>query len=226
MENEALSRLSRPCAAFAEGRLLAAGPLVEVALAVKNADAADGFILTFDDATGEVVDLDLRGAKAEIITRLAAPSPAPARSDSARGRARDRARSAAAEPNGVEPNGVEQDAVEDGARGRGRPKLGVVAREITLLPRHWDWLAAQPGGASAALRRLVETARREGGTDGRQRAAREAAYRFLSAVAGDLPGYEEALRALFSGDAARFEAQMTEWPKDVRAYALRLAHAE
>ncbi|WP_414684760.1 DUF2239 family protein [Methylosinus sp.] len=202
--------------------MLAAGPLVEVALAVKNADAADGFILTFDDATGEVVDLDLRGAKAEIITRLAASPPGPAMSDRARGRAR----SAAAEPNGVEQDAAEQDAVEDGARGRGRPKLGVVAREITLLPRHWDWLAAQPGGASAALRRLVETARREGGADGRQRAAREAAYRFLSAVAGDLPGYEEALRALFSGDAARFEAQMTEWPKDVRAYALRLARAE
>ena len=222
MENEALSRLSRPCAAFAEGRMLAAGPLVEVALAVKNADAADGFILTFDDATGEVVDLDLRGAKAEIIARLAAPPPAPAATDDrARDRARGRARSAAAEPDGAEP-----DATEDGARGRGRPKLGVVAREITLLPRHWDWLAAQPGGASATLRRLVENARRDGGADGRQRAAREAAYRFLSAVAGNLPGYEEALRALFAGDAARFETQMADWPKDVRAYALRLARSE
>jgi len=222
MENEALSRLSRPCAAFAEGRMLAAGPLVEVALAVKNADAADGFILTFDDATGEVVDLDLRGAKAEIIARLAAPPPAPAATDDrARDRARGRARSAAAEPDGAEP-----DATEDGARGRGRPKLGVVAREITLLPRHWDWLAAQPGGASATLRRLVENARRDGGADGRQRAAREAAYRFLSAVAGNLPGYEEALRALFAGDAAHFETQMADWPKDVRAYALRLARSE
>jgi len=210
MENEALSRLSRPCAAFAEGRMLAAGPLVEVALAVKNADAADGYILTFDDATGEVVDLDLRGAKAEIIARLASAPPAPA--------ARGRARSGAAAQ-----DAAEQHAAEDGARGRGRPKLGVVAREITLLPRHWDWLAAQPGGASATLRRLVETARREGGADGRVRAAREAAYRFLSALAGNLPGYEEALRALFAGDDARFEAQMAEWPKDVRAYALRLA---
>ena len=125
-----------------------------------------------------------------------------------------------------EPDGAEPDAAEDGARGRGRPKLGVVAREITLLPRHWDWLAAQPGGASATLRRLVENAKRDGGAEGRRRAAREAAYRFLSAVAGNLPGYEEALRALFAGDAARFETQMADWPKDVRAYALRLAHCE
>jgi hypothetical protein len=217
MENEALSRLSRSCAAFTEGRMLAAGPLIEVALAIKNTDAADGFILTFDDATGEVVDLDLRGAKAEIIARLAAPPPAPAMGDRARGRTRSAA---------AAPDDAEQEATEDGARGRGRPKLGVVAREITLLPRHWDWLAAQPGGASATLRRLVENARRDGGAEGRQRAAREAAYRFLSAVAGNLPGYEEALRALFAGDAARFETQMADWPKDVRAYALRLARCE
>src|SRR5688572_29815503 len=48
-------------------------------------------------------------------------------------------------------------------RSRGRPKLGVVAREVTLLPRHWDWLASQPGGASVALRKLVEVARRSSG---------------------------------------------------------------
>src|ERR1700739_3037247 len=42
----------------------------------------------------------------------------------------------------------------------GRPKLGVVAREVTLLPRHWDWLATQPGGGSVALRKLVGEARR------------------------------------------------------------------
>ncbi|WP_036293263.1 DUF2239 family protein [Methylosinus sp. PW1] len=202
MEKDALSRLSRPCAAFADGRILAAGPLVEVALAVKNADAADGYVLTFDDATGEVVDLDLRGAKPEIIARLAAASPGRERSDAA-----------------------PAEGAEEGARGRGRPRLGVVAREVTLLPRHWDWLAAQPGGASATLRRLVETARREGGTESHKREAREAAYRFLSAIAGNLPGYEEALRALFAGDAARFESIMADWPQDVRAYALRLAEA-
>src|ERR1700690_3457045 len=49
---------------------------------------------------------------------------------------------------------------EPAPRGPGRPRLGVVAREVKLLPRHWDWLASQPGGASVALRKLVEEARR------------------------------------------------------------------
>ncbi len=102
-------------------------------------------------------------------------------------------------------------------RGRGRPKLGVVAREVTLLPRHWDWLASQPGGASVALRKLVEAASRAAeGTD-RIRAAREAAYRFASAMAGDMPGFEEAMRALFAGDDAAFEARIEAWPADIAA---------
>lgn len=102
-------------------------------------------------------------------------------------------------------------------RGRGRPKLGVVAREVTLLPRHWDWLAAQPGGASVALRKLVETARRASEGPDRIRAAREAAYRFASAIGGDLPDFEEAMRALFAGDGAGFEARIQAWPADIAA---------
>lgn len=102
-------------------------------------------------------------------------------------------------------------------RGRGRPKLGVVAREVTLLPRHWDWLASQPGGASVALRKLVEAARRESEGPDRIRAARETAYRFASAIGGDLPGFEEAMRALFAGDDDGFEARIEDWPPDVAA---------
>jgi uncharacterized protein len=102
-------------------------------------------------------------------------------------------------------------------RGRGRPKLGVVAREVTLLPRHWDWLAGQPGGASVALRKLVEAARRASEGPDRIRAAREAAYRFASAIGGDLPGFEEAMRALFAGDDAGFEARIQAWPADIAA---------
>jgi hypothetical protein len=102
-------------------------------------------------------------------------------------------------------------------RGRGRPKLGVVAREVTLLPRHWDWLASQPGGASVALRKLVEAARRASEGPDRIRAAREAAYRFASAIGGDLPGFEEAMRALFAGDDAGFEARIQGWPNDIAA---------
>lgn len=106
---------------------------------------------------------------------------------------------------------------------RGRPKLGVVAREVTLLPRHWEWLAAQPGGASVALRRLVEAARRDpDGRDGRRQAL-ERAYHFISAMAGDRPGFEEAARALFAQDAPRFTELSAAWPPDVRAHAATLA---
>ncbi|WP_157216701.1 DUF2239 family protein [Flavisphingomonas formosensis] len=104
-------------------------------------------------------------------------------------------------------------------RTRGRPSLGVTAREVTLLPRHWDWLAAQPGGASAALRRLVEAARK---ADDGTAAGRDAAYRFLTVMAGDRPGYEEAIRALYADDRARFEAESAAWPAAVRAHAIGL----
>ena len=108
-------------------------------------------------------------------------------------------------------------------RGPGRPKLGVVAREITLLPRHWEWLAQQPGGASVAIRKLVEEARRTGEDKDRIRAGQEAAYRFMSAMAGNKPHYEEAIRALFAGDPVRFEELIAGWPADVRDHAARLA---
>src|SRR4051812_6264008 len=105
----------------------------------------------------------------------------------------------------------------------GRPKLGVVAREVTLLPRHWDWLASQPGGASVALRKLVEHARRGSGDKDRVRIAREVAYRFMAAMAGDLRNTEEASRALFAGDATRFYSLIAAWPEDIRDHTARLA---
>ena len=177
------------CTAFDGPRRLAAGPLAEVARAVKARAEADpaAALLTFDDTTGAVIDLDLRGTPEEVVARLGTSAPA----------ASER-------------------------RSRGRPRLGVVAREVTLLPRQWEWLARQPGGASAALRRLVDAARRDD-SPGVARAAREAAYRFMAAMAGDLPGFEEATRALFAGDRARFEAQAAAWPADIRAHAETLA---
>ena len=108
-------------------------------------------------------------------------------------------------------------------RGRGRPRLGVVAREVTLLPRHWEWLNAQPGGASVALRKLVEQARRTGGERDRERLAREAAYHFMSAMAGDLAHFEEASRALFADDRPRFAALIADWPNDIRDHIIKLA---
>lgn len=116
-------------------------------------------------------------------------------------------------------------ADEQTTRGVGRPKLGVVAREVTLLPRHWDWLSRQPGGASVALRRLIDEARRVHADRDAQRASRESAYRFMSAIAGDLPGFEEAARALFAGEGTRFAELVSAWPEDVRAYLQQLAAA-
>lgn len=174
--------------AFDGDTLLTSGPLLEVTLAVKAAPALEkGTILTFDDETGKVIDLDLHGTPDEIA-------------------ARHRARA----------EGLE-------ARGRGRPKLGVIAREVTLLPRHWDWLAAQRGGASVTLRRLIDEARKAEGSDAEKRMRRDAAYNFMSAIAGDLPGFEEAARALYAGDEAKFSAETAGWPADFRAYLERLS---
>ncbi len=201
--------LSKPCTAFDGHRLLLSGPLVDVALAVKAAteNGSSNAILVFDDATGRVVDLDLRGSEADVVERLSQPSR------SSVGRYRPRA---------VEASEPAADEMSE-PRGRGRPKLGVVAREVTLLPRHWDWLATQPGGASAVLRRLVDDARRSGGTRQQKRAAQEAAYQFMLAIAGDLPSYEEATRALFADDRARLEQWIADWPHDTRSHVLRLA---
>lgn len=192
--------LSRPCTAFDGTRRIASGALADVALAVKGALAEDPArpVLTFDDATGAVIDLDLRGSAAEVVARLLARAQV------------------------ADPPGPDAEAETAPARGRGRPRLGVVAREVTLLPRHWDWLAAQRGGASHALRRLVEEARRADGGRSRSRAAQEAAYRFMSAMAGDLPGFEEASRALFAGDRERFVEQSAAWPADIRAHVQTL----
>ncbi|HXP86229.1 MAG TPA: DUF2239 family protein [Bryobacteraceae bacterium] len=193
----------RPCTAFDGYRSLGSGPLPEVALAVKTATekGAAGPVTIYDDATGRVIDLDTRGTAEEVVARLGQPvAPAP-------------------------PN-VEFDPTAGELRGRGRPKLGVVAREVTLLPRHWDWLGTQPGGASVALRKLVEDARRTSGDRDRIRAAQEAAYHFMSAIAGDLPGFEEAARALFAYDRRRFGDLVAPWHEDVRDHAIKLAFSD
>ncbi|MCB1542445.1 MAG: DUF2239 family protein [Rhodoblastus sp.] len=120
---------------------------------------------------------------------------------------------------------AEQMFAPEPARGRGRPKLGVEAHEVTLLPRHWEWLRKQPGGASIALRKLVEAASRDPRQEARQsaRRAQEAAYKFMNAIAGNLPGFEEAIRALFASDSEAFGARLADWPPDIRAHALALA---
>jgi uncharacterized protein len=188
--------------AFRGDRRLTSGPLAEVALAVMKASgsAAAEPIVIFDDASGRPIDLDLRGTERDIVARL--PQPA----------------------SNSEPSADDLAAAEP--RGRGRPKLGVVAREVTLLPRHWDWLGAQPGGASVALRKLVEEARRASGDRDRSRAAREAAYHFMSAMAGNLAHFEEASRALFADDRRRFAELIAGWPGDIRDHVVKLAFSD
>ncbi len=201
MTTRSASSPAPTCSAFVGHRRLATGDLVEVAMAAKRAlDRGErGTILVFDDAMGEPVELDLRGSAAEVKARHAARRAQPAASP---------------------PDAAER---PEEPRGPGRPKLGVVAHEVTLLPRHWQWLSAQPGGASVALRKLVEEARRTAGGRDRVRRAQETAYRFMTALAGDLPGYEDAMRALFAGKQARFEDLVAAWPADVATYARRLA---
>ncbi|MGX0136562.1 uncharacterized protein ACUXG4_004817 [Cupriavidus metallidurans] len=181
---------------------IATGPLLANALAIKHALAqgTTGLVLIFDDTTGRTVDVDTRGTEQEIASRLQL-----------------------ATPHNKDPEaGLEAPEASE-PKGRGRPKLGVVAREVTLLPRHWEWLAGQPGGASVALRKLVEEARRAGSEKDRMRQAHERAYHFMLAIGGDLPGFEEATRALFSNDASRLRELIGGWPADVRDHALHLA---
>lgn len=186
--------------AFAKSRRIASGAPREVATAVKAfVDAhPTASVLVFDARTSLPVEIDLRGSLSAVLRRLPAPQEQ------------------AAPP----------EMLSQTSSGRpGRPKLGVVAREVTLLPRHWEWLAAQPGGASVALRKLVEQARRTSAEADRSHQAQEAAYRFMNAMAGNEPGYEEAVRALFAGDLGRLRGCVTKWPRDVRNHALSLAEA-
>jgi uncharacterized protein len=106
--------------------------------------------------------------------------------------------------------------------GPGRPKLGVVSREVSLLPRHWEWLEEQPHGISAALRRLVDEAKKKNPGEQRARLGREAVSKFMTALAGNLEHYEEAARALFAKDNARFALLIQDWPKDIRSQLLRM----
>ena len=188
------------CTAFAGTTRIASGHPGKVALVCKALDDAGDprILLIFDDATAEPVELDLRGTVQEVRQRYARGAPE------------------------AQPDGPDADTAGQ-PRPPGRPKLGVVGREVTLLPRHWEWLNAQPGGASVALRKLVEHARRANETAGRVRRSQEAAFRFMSAIAGNERGFEEAARSLFARDRARFEAHIEPWPGDVRGYAVTLA---
>jgi hypothetical protein len=189
----------KSCTAFYGTRRIAAGELRTVAEAAKAALDRDQWarILIFDDATSEMVELDLRGSLQDILERINVGAAQESASDANAEQQKDR-------------------------KGPGRPKLGVVAREVTLFPRHWDWLASQPGGTSVALRKLVEQARRASQDKDRVRRAQESAYRFISVMGGNEPGFEEASRALFAINSERFYEIIALWPSDVKDHAVKL----
>src|SRR5689334_17890183 len=189
--------LQTRCTAFGGSRRIAAGELADVALKAKAAADQGEPVAIFDDTTSEPIELDFRGTDADVLRRL----------------------TAAGQAETPPPAPAE-------SRGPGRPKLGVVPREVTLLPRHWEWLNAQPGGASVALRKLVEEARRANGDRDRQRAARDAAYHFMSAMAGNLRNFEEASRALSADDRPRFSTLIASWPPDIREHVVKLAYGD
>lgn len=185
--------------AFGGKKLIASGPPRQVAERLLAAVAGQPNLAlhVLDAESSEAVEVDLRGSAQAVLRRLPRETEAV-------------------------PDVARSEPPADAARGPGRPKLGVVAREVTLLPRHWDWLTAQPGGASVALRKLVEQALRSTRESERARLATEAAYRFMHTMAGDEPGFEEASRALFANELDKCLAHIAAWPKDVRAHATRL----
>lgn len=177
--------------AFAGERLVASGELKAMLYTTKKFldEKSSEQVLIFDDQTGQQVDFDFRGTPDDILKRL-----------------------------GDHPLFKADTGAIKQQIGPGRPKLGVVCREVSLLPRHWDWLENQQGGISASIRRLVDEARKHEPEKEMERNKRNVASRVMMVLAGNLPGYEEASRALFAGDREKFENEISGWPKDIRSY--------
>jgi len=188
---------NHPATAFDESRRIAAGALIDVIADVQRylARTPDAALAVFDDLTGERIDFDWSVPEFHLVAQLAPPTPV----------------------------ATPRLAALHTPRRPGRPRLGVVAREVTLMPEHWAWLNLQPGGASATLRKLVEEARHVQAARDRARRSQEAAYNFMQTMAAGLPGYDEALRAMHGGDGVQFDNAMFSWPEDVRTYARFLA---
>lgn len=185
------------CTAFLGLEAVASGSLQHVVTEVKGtlSDSELTRVLIFDDSTGKPIDVDYHGTTDDVLTRLT-------------------------ELSGESPA---TEANSQTVRKAGRPKLGVVSGEVTLLPRQWEWLKAQPGGASVTLRKLVDEARRAGEQQSTLRKSQEAAYAFMTAMAGDFSFYEEALRALYAGDAERLDQYTQDWAPDIRNHVKKLA---
>ncbi|MFF2481343.1 DUF2239 family protein [Paenibacillus sp. NPDC058071] len=185
------------CTAFLDVGVVASGSLQHVVTTVKDAldDRDLAQLLVFDDSTGKPVDVDFRGKTDDVLQRLG-------------------------EQFGDLPC---TEVNHQPTRRVGRPKLGVVSGEVTLLPRQWEWLKSQPGGASVTLRKLIDEARRAGDEQSHIRGSQEATYNFMTAMAGNFHQYEEALRALYAGDLDRFHHFINDWAPDVKNYVKKLA---
>jgi hypothetical protein len=195
---------SNECTAFAGSRCIASGNLLHVAVKTKKViDSGENeAILIFNNSDSMLIELDFRGSIYDLKQRLHNLSLAP-------------------HINGMDS--AAEVAQQRMTRRPGRPKLGVVPREVTLLPRHWEWLANQPGGASVALRKLVEEAKRTSIHKDEKRQSQEGTYRFMSAMAGNFPGFEEATRALFAGETTQFNELVDAWPVDIKSHAKKIA---
>ncbi|GGH18447.1 DUF2239 family protein [Paenibacillus segetis] len=185
------------CTAFLGVGVVASGSLQHVISTVKDVldDRDLTQLLIFDDTTGTQIDVDFRGKTDDVLKRLGEQF---------------------GDLLGTEMN-------HQPTRRVGRPKLGVVSGEVTLLPRDWEWLKSQPGGASVTLRKLVGEARRAGGQQSKIRESQEATHHFMTAMAGNFHQYEEALRALYAGDLERFYHYIDDWAPDIRNHIKRLA---
>jgi hypothetical protein len=174
--------------AFQGNHRLGLGTLGEVATLCFESKWEDqrSRISVFEDESGRVVDVDLSGTEAEVQARIAGPKTGE-----------------------TPPNRPVQ-------RKPGRPKLGVVSREVSLLPRHWAWLSEQRGGASATLRRLVELAKKNESPESIQRRVVDSAHRFLWDIAGDQPHFEEVSRALYAAKLDEVTALSAGWPEGIR----------
>ncbi|MFN8551819.1 MAG: DUF2239 family protein [Candidatus Obscuribacterales bacterium] len=210
------------CTSFAGFQMIATGDINDVLNKTKRRldEGEQQPILVFDDETSEIIEIDFRGSIEAFEERLKLEAADSDTIKSIEHRVAEPELADAATPE----NAAKPGDTESGARGRGRPKLGVVAREVTLLPRHWDWLNEQPGGASVALRKLVEEAKRKSVYKDQLRAKQNATYKFMSAMAGNLTGFEEATRALFAQDGIRFEKQIESWPADIQKHLRKLAN--
>ena len=185
--------------AFMGPRIVAQGTLLQVAQQLRTAqvDVRSTQLALFERATGRLVDFNLQGTAADLAARFS----------------NDKGQKAS--ESGTDTQRAAPGA-ESAPKTRGRPKLGVIGREVTLLPRHWQWLEQQRGGASAALRRLVDHARKTYAHQDEVRQAQDRGNRFMGAIAGDLAGFEDAVRALYAQDQKAFAKFTQQWPSDIR----------